>query len=64
MQIAKRLQDMKIPSKKGGAWQARTIVGILKNEKYVGDVLLQKTWTDSHFKWHVNYGEKTQYGNV
>ena len=34
---------------------------LLTNEKYTGDVLLQKTYTDSHFNRHTNYGEKNMY---
>ena len=31
------------------------------NEKYTGDVILQKTYTDEHFNRHYNYGEKDRY---
>lgn len=47
--------------KRGGRWIATTIRGILTNEKYTGDVILQKTYTDSHFNRHTNYGEKDMY---
>ena len=40
---------------------ATTIRGILKNEKYTGDVILQKTYTDSRFNKRTNYGEKNRY---
>ena len=33
-----------IPSKRGGRWTATTIRGILTNEKYTGDVLLQNSF--------------------
>lgn len=52
---------VQIPSKRGGRWTATTIRGILTNEKYTGDVILQKTYTDSHFNRHTNYGEKNMY---
>jgi hypothetical protein len=34
---------------------------MLSNEKYVGDAILQKTYTDDNFNRHTNYGEKDQY---
>lgn len=45
--IANALNNGNIPSKRGGKWSGTTIRGILVNEKYVGDALLQKTYTDS-----------------
>ena len=33
----------------------------MKNEKYTGDVILQKTFTDESFNRHVNYGEEDMY---
>lgn len=59
--IASELQEKKIPTRKGGNWTPTTVRGILSNEKYVGDVLFQKTYTDSHFNRHTNYGERDQY---
>lgn len=59
--VANDLNQKGIPSKRGGRWTATTIRGILTNEKYTGDVLLQKTYTDSHFNRHTNYGEKNMY---
>ena len=35
--------------------------GIINNEKYTGNVLYQKTYTDSSFTRHTNYGECNQY---
>lgn len=40
----------------GSKWQGSTIMGILKNEKYIGDALLQKTVT-------VDFIEKTRIKN-
>ena len=54
--VANDLNQKGIPSKRGGRWTATTIRGILTNEKYTGDVILQKTYTDSHFNRHTNYG--------
>ena len=44
-------------------WNKQTIVRILKNEKYMGDVLLQKTYTTNLFegKHKKNNGEVAQY---
>lgn len=33
-----------IPAKEGNPWRESTIRGILTNEKYCGDVLMQKTF--------------------
>lgn len=35
--------------------------GMVCNEKYIGDALLQKTYSDSNFNRHRNDGEKEQY---
>ena len=49
-----------IAPKKAAVWNASTILGMLSNEKYTGDAVLQKTYTDDHFKRHRNNGEKDQ----
>ncbi len=59
--IAKWLNESGVPSKLGGIWHASTVKGLLKNEKYTGDVLFQKTYTDDNFNRHTNYGEKNMY---
>jgi len=59
--VAKELNANGTPTKKGGRWTAFTINGMVKNEKYTGDVILQKTYTDDSFNRHVNHGDKTQY---
>lgn len=59
--IAKELNEHKIPSKRGGKWSGGVIHGMIRNEKYIGDVLFQKTFTDENFNRHVNYGERNQY---
>lgn len=44
--IARRLRDEGVLGVMGKSqWQASTITGILRNEKYNGDALLQKTYT-------------------
>lgn len=59
--IAKQLNEESIPTKRNGNWTGTTIRGIIKNEKYTGDVLLQKTFTDENFNRKVNKGELNQY---
>ena len=59
--IADDLNKRKIPTKKGGCWTSTTIRGMIGNEKYTGDVVFQKTYTDEHFNRHNNHGEKDQY---
>ena len=45
-QIAKELTEEKVPGCNGQTkWYPSTIVGILKQEKHMGDALLQKTYT-------------------
>lgn len=59
--IAKGLNRDKIPAPRGNHWSTGTITQILRNEKYKGDVLFQKTYVDSSYKRHINMGEKDQY---
>ena len=59
--IAKDLNAKGICTKKGNRWTANTIRTLIVNEKYTGDVIFQKTYTDSQFNRHVNNGEKDQY---
>ena len=59
--IADDLNRRGIPTKRNGHWTATTIRGMLSNEKYVGDCLFQKTYSDSRFVRHNNHGEQTQY---
>ena len=59
--IATELNQRCVPTKKGGRWRHSTIRALLTNEKYTGDVIFQKTYTDSQFNRHINAGEKDQY---
>lgn len=59
-QIAKELNKLNIPSSKGGLWQGSAILCILENEKYTGDCLLRKTYTQKGIK-KKNKGEKDRY---
>lgn len=59
--IAKSLNTENIPTKKGGFWTSTSIRGILANEKYTGDCIFQKTYTDSNFNRHRNDVQLDQY---
>jgi DNA invertase Pin-like site-specific DNA recombinase len=59
--VAKELNIRGLKGKKGGHWKSTTIRGMAYNEKYVGDALFQKTYTDEHFNHRRNNGEKEQY---
>jgi hypothetical protein len=62
--IAKHLTTSKIPSPAGKeVWQESTIRSILKNEKYKGDAMLQKSFTVDFLtkKKKINEGEIPQY---
>ena len=58
--IVKKLIRMGVPTLSGGQWRESTVLGILMNEKYTGDMLLQKTYRLDHIskKVMVNRGEK------
>ncbi len=62
--IKKWLNDNNIETARGtGEWKESTVSGILKNEKYKGDVLLQKSYTVDYLTKTTakNKGEVTQY---
>lgn len=59
--IAKLLDAQHIPTRKGGKWSGSTVRDIVVNEKYVGDALFQKTYTDDNFHRHTNHGEVGTY---
>ena len=62
--ISKALADMGIKSPRGHSrWNIETIRKILNNEKYYGNVLLQKTYVSNYFtgKQSVNSGELERY---
>ena len=63
-QIASSLEMDRIPSPTGkDSWSKTTIRNMLRNEKYAGDVLLQKTYTADFLEKKVrkNRGEVRQY---
>lgn len=61
--IANKLLAMGVPTKGGGIWTAWSIRRILKNEKYCGDLLLQKSYRENHItkRKMPNHGELPQY---
>jgi len=59
--LADELIHRKVPTKKGGRWTSTTIRGMVSNEKYTGDAVFQKTYTDTNFNRHSNNGDKDQY---
>lgn len=62
--IARHLTTKGIPTPAGkDIWQPSTVLSILKNEKYKGDAMLQKTFTTDFLtkKKKVNEGEIPQY---
>jgi DNA invertase Pin-like site-specific DNA recombinase len=59
--IAEELNAGHIPSRRSSHWTSTTVRDMLTNEKYTGDCLFQKTYTDSRFNRHRNRGEKNRY---
>jgi len=59
--IAREMNDKGLRTLRGNTWQTGTLRDMIANERYVGDVLFQKKYTDSQFNRHVNRGEVNQY---
>ncbi|MDV5977883.1 UNVERIFIED_CONTAM: recombinase family protein [Streptococcus canis] len=60
--IAKSLNKDGIPTATGARWHSSTITSILKNEKYKGSLILQKTFRDGiNGPVRVNKGQFQQY---
>lgn len=62
-EIASLLNKRNITTKKGVSWRSSTILSILTNEKYKGDVLMQKTFVQDFIthKSVKNEGQELQY---
>lgn len=58
--IAAWLNEHGIPAARDGKWSGGQIRGILSNEKYIGDMVLQKTFTENGIKIR-NRGAKDRY---
>ncbi len=59
--IANTLNEKGIKTKRNRRWGESTVLEILKNEKYTGAAIFQKTFTDDGFNRHINYGEENMY---
>lgn len=59
--IAKGLNHKHVATKRGGQWRSNTVINILRNSNYTGDMLCQKTYSDDQYHRHFNQGELTQY---
>jgi len=60
-QISRELNAKKIPSRRTDHWSETTVKWMLRNERYIGEALYQKTFTDDNFKRHTNRGYRDQY---
>ena len=64
MVISRELRNLGYKTKRGGtSWPETTIIGIIKNEKYKGDILMGKTFTvDPISKLRLyNFGEEDRF---
>lgn len=59
--ISADLNSRNIQTKRKKKWSAGTINGIIKNEKYTGDAIFQKTYTKDDFTRKHNKGEVDSY---
>ncbi len=61
--IMKKLTRLGIPAKTGGRWSESTIGSILTNEKFIGDMRLQKGFVSDHITKQIkpNRGELPMY---
>ena len=62
--IANKLNDLHVPTVRGGKeWREGAIYLILRNEKYTGDMILQKTYSEDFRtkKRIINNGERRKY---
>lgn len=60
-EIAQELNERGIKSKRHRKWTSAAINSIIRNEKYTGDTIFQKTYTDDRFNRHLNFGDCDQY---
>ncbi|MBN2455169.1 MAG: recombinase family protein [Sedimentisphaerales bacterium] len=61
--LAAKLKSMNVPRPFGGEWTAERVMGIIKNEKYTGNALLQKKYVVDHLSKKLvhNNGQLPQY---
>ena len=60
-EIARKLNEEGVATRRGGSWTPTTINGMIRNEKYTGDAIFQKSYSDEQFTRHRNNGERDQY---
>lgn len=61
VQVAMQLNNLGIPSYKNHKWVAQRVLYIISNEKYTGDLLLQKSYVNKMGKQVPNTGQKPKY---
>lgn len=64
LEIAKELTQQQVKTKTGSTqWGRGSVLYVIRNEKYIGDSLLQKSYTTDllPFRTKLNRGEKDQY---
>ncbi len=61
--IAKMLNEKNIPTRYGNQWHDTSVMGILRNYTYTGNLLLQTTYSENHLTKRMvpNNGELPQY---
>ncbi len=59
--ISTYLNENRLFTGKGKKWSCGTVLRILRNEIYKGDVMMQKTYLDAERKRHRNEGQKDRY---
>lgn len=61
--IMKKLTRLAVPTKTGGRWSESTVMSMLSNEKYIGDMMLQKGYVADHITKRIkpNRGELPMY---
>jgi len=64
--IARELNEMGVKSPSGQEWEHKAVGRMLTNEKYVGDLLLQKSFRENHItkKMLPNTGQLNKYFNL
>ncbi len=59
--ISTYLNDNQLLTGTGNRWSCGTVLRVLRNEIYKGDVMMQKTYLDADRKRHKNEGQKDRY---
>lgn len=59
--ICKELNRQGLKTVRGNPWSVSALMNVLHNEKYKGDILLDKSYNDDRGMRKINYGEKTMY---